>query len=231
MLGIYTFVFQYVWQARWSGGASGSATASSGTQAEFALSVFVGLLMFDVFAQTVSASPMLIVQNANLVKRVVFPIEILPAAVLGSALAFSGIGGLVLLAGIAAVGPGVSWAWLLLPLIVLPLALLTLGVSWLVAAAGVFVRDTRPIILGAALPMLMFLTPVFYPLERVPEAIRPWLAWNPLAIFIESARAVLLHHAFPAWRPLAAATIGSVLIAGAGYAVFMKGRRAFADVL
>jgi len=226
-LGIYTFVFGVILQRAAHGGAG-----ASGGIARFALEVFAGILVFNVFRDAVGAAPTLVVGQPNFVKKVVYPLETLPVSQMIASLfnLLTGVAvwliGYVIFSENHLPSPGV----LLLPLVVLPVAMLALGVSWVLASLGVFLRDLRNPV-GSVLHMLFFLSAIFYRIEDVPEGYRWMIAVNPLAQSVEAARAVMFGDGWPDW-----AWWGGTLGAGAaacvlGYAFFMKSRKAFADVI
>lgn len=223
MLGVYTFVFSVVFGARW--GTDGEASKS-----QFAVILFAGLAVFNLFADCVNRAPMLVINNANYVKRVVFPLEILPVVAFGNAL-FHFVASMTvwLLASLALLG-GVPWTAVLLPLILLPLVLGTLGVSWLLASLGVYLRDvgqtTTVVVTG-----LLFLSPIFYPLDAVPENVRRVVKMNPVAYVVETARGALVFGRVPDPLELALATVIGAALAWGGFWWFQKTRRGFADVL
>lgn len=227
LLAVYSFAFAVVFGARWTADPDESPF-------DYALIMFAGLLVFNVFAEVVNRSPQLIVGNANFVKRVVFPLEIFVVATLLSALINLAIGLAVWTAGWVVLNQAPPpLTGLLLPAVLLPTVLLTLGLGWLLAALGVFLRDIGH---GVVLvtQMLFFATPIFYSVERVrqshPLAARV-IASNPLAQVIESVRQVLIRGELPDWRAWCAALAASAAVAVLGYAFFMKSRRAFADVV
>lgn len=221
MLGVYLFVFGVVFNPR-----RGATTADL---TEYGLSLFCGVVVFSLFSECVTRSTTSVVGQPNFVKKVVFPIEILPLVTVGSALFHVVIGfGLVLLA-LVSMRP-VSPLVLLLPLTLLPLVLLSMGMTWLISALAVYVRDIGQIS-GLLVSVLMFLSPVFYPVAAVPEGVRPLMQWNPLTIPIEATRGVLLHDTTPPWAPWAAHALACFAIAWLGFAFFQKTRKGFADVL
>ncbi|HMV18533.1 MAG TPA: ABC transporter permease [Zoogloea sp.] len=222
MLAVYTFVFSVIFRARWGGGSEG--------REEFALVLFAGLLVFNVFSECVTQAPGLILSNVNYVKKVVFPLEILPGVTLVSALFHCGISFVVwLVADVLLFGvPPVTV--LLFPLVLLPLCLFVMGLSWLLASLGVYVRDLAQFI-GLATSVLMFLTPIFYPATALPEAYRAFLFLNPLTPVIEQARDVLCWGKGLDGAEYALTLCASALFAWAGFAWFQKTRKGFADVL
>jgi lipopolysaccharide transport system permease protein len=223
MLCVYTFVFSVIFKARW-GVESGEGTTA------FALALFMGLITFSVFSEVANAAPSLVLGNVNYVKKVVFPLEILPLVKLFSALinALFSLG--ALLAGILIINHFIHWTALMLPLIWLPMVMFTLGCGYFLASLGVFVRDMGTVI-GVLTTMLFFLTPIFYPIRAVPEQFRFFCRINPLALFVEDARRVVLWGLFPDWPWFffGMALSGAVLIFG--FVWFMKSKKAFADVI
>ncbi len=222
MLCVYTFVFSVVFKAKWGGAQE--------TQGEFAVILFAGMIVFNVFSECFNRAPMLLVSNVNYVKKVVFPLEILSWVVLGNALFHAFVSLSVLLMAEAVVFGKVPLTVFLFPVVLLPFALIVMGITWFVSASGVFLRDLGQLA-GVLTTVLMFTSPMFFPLSALPENIRPWLMLNPLAYFIEEARSLLIWGVLPAWEKLAIAYAAALLVAGLGYAWFQKARRGFADVL
>lgn len=222
MLAVYTFVFSVVFKARWGAG--------SDSKSEFALLLFAGLLIFNLFTECVNRAPSLILTNTNYVKKIVFPLEILPIIVLASALFHAMISlGVWLFAHFLFFGlPNITALYL--PLVVLPLLLSIAGISWILASLGVFLRDVSQFI-GTITTVLMFMTPIFYPASALPEEFRKWIYLNPLTITIEQARAVLYWGKNPDFSILTIHTLSSAVVAWLGFAWFQKTRRGFADVL
>ena len=222
MLAVFTFVFSVVFQARWGGG--------SGSKTEFALVLFAGLIVFNLFAECINRAPGLILANLNYVKKVVFPLEILPWVALGSAMFHAMIS-----LGVWVTAYNFLFGWphataLLLPLVFLPLALLIMGLSWMLASLGVYLRDVSQIV-GILTTVLMFLSPIFYPVSALPEAYRPFLLLNPLMPAIEQARNVLFWGKIPDMTMLGVYFLATTCIAWLGFAWFQKTRKGFADVL
>lgn len=221
MLAIYTFVFGVVFKARWGVG---------GSKDEFALVLFAGLIMFNLFAESINRAPGLILSNVNYVKKVVFPLEILPTVMLLSALFHGLISlGVWLLAYLLFFGlPHPTTLYF--PLIVLPFIFFILGLSWGLASLGVFLRDVSQFI-GVIVTVLMFLSPIFYPAIALPEAYRHWLYINPLTPAIELTRDVLFWGKAPDFELLGLYWVATIAIAWIGFAWFQKTRKGFADVL
>jgi len=222
MLAVYTFVFSVVFQARWGGG--------SGSKTEFALVLFAGLMMFNLFADCINRAPGLILANVNYVKKVVFPLEILPAVTLLAALFHLLISlGVWLLAYVIFFGVPHTTV-LYLPLIALPLVGFIMGLSWALASLGVYLRDVSQFI-GLLTTVLMFLSPIFYPATALPENYRHLLYLNPLTPVIEQTRDVLFWGKNPDFLMLGLYWLITAIIAWLGFAWFQKTRKGFADVL
>lgn len=222
MLVVYTFVFSVVFKARWSAG--------SDSKTEFALVLFAGLIIFNLFAECFNRSPNLILSNANYVKKVVFPLEVLPWVALGSAIFHALISFSVWLLAYFILFGLPHATVLLLPLVILPLLLFIMGLSWALASLGVYLRDVSQFI-GILTTVLMFLSPIFYPASALPEDYRYLLLFNPLTPAIEQARQVLLWGNAPDMTILILYFFGAALIAWLGFAWFQKTRKGFADVL
>lgn len=200
------------------------------SKTQFALVLFVGLIVHGLFAEALNRAPGLVVGNANYVKKVVFPLEILPVVSMGAALFHSLISLSVLLVVFAIINGYLNWTAVFIPLVLLPLIILALGLAWMLASLGVFLRDIGHTI-GIITTVLMFLSPVFYPLTAVPEQFRTFIIANPLTFIIEQARDVLIWGNLPNWSGLGVYTLIAAAIAWAGYAWFQKTRKGFADVL
>jgi lipopolysaccharide transport system permease protein len=223
LLVIYTFVFSVVFKARWGDGPVES-------KSQFAILLFVGMIVHGLFAETLSRAPSLIVANVSYVKKIVFPLHILPVVAIVAALFHALVSVAVLLGVFAVLNGYLQWTAIFLPLVMLPLIVLTLGFAWLLASLGVYLRDVaQPISL--VMTVLLFASPVFYPVTALPQAVRPWIMLNPLTFIIEQARAVLVFGQFPNWQGLALYSVIAVVVAGAGYAWFQKTRKGFANVL
>ncbi|MET3889530.1 lipopolysaccharide transport system permease protein [Bosea sp. OAE506] len=223
MLVVYTFVFSVVFKARWT--AQNEVAGVS-----FAVVLFVGLIVQGLFAECIGRAPGLIVSNATFVKKVVFPIEILPVVAMGSALFHSLVSFGVLFIAMMIAGNPFHWTILLTPLVLAPFLLLVLGLTWFLAALGVFLRDIGQMI-GLLVTALMFLSPIFYPMSAIPEAYRTLILLNPLTFPVEQARDVLVWGRMPSWSGLALYTAISWTVAVAGFAWFQRIRKGFADVL
>lgn len=223
MLAVYTFVFSVVFKARW--GLSGEESKT-----QFAVVLFVGMIVHGLLAEVLNRAPGLILGNVNYVKKVVFPLEILPVISMAAALFHSLVSLGVLLVAFALFNGYLHWTAVLAPLVVLPLVILTMGLAWMLASLGVFLRDVGQTI-GIITTVMMFLAPVFYPITALPEEMRPWIMANPLTFIIEQAREVLIWGRLPNWAGLALYTLAATAVAWAGYAWFQKTRKGFADVV
>ena len=223
MLTVYTFVFSVIFKSRW--GVNGDESKT-----QFAVVLFVGMIVHGLFAEVLNRAPTLILSNVNYVKKVVFPLETLPVIAMGAALFHSIISLCVLLAAFAIFNGYLHWTAIFVPLVFLPLVILTLGLAWMLASLGVFLRDVGQTI-GIITTVMMFLSPVFFPVTALPVEFRPWLMANPLTFIIEQAREVLIWGRLPDWIGLGIYTLAAIVIAWFGYAWFQKTRKGFADVL
>ncbi|WP_448192872.1 ABC transporter permease [Azospirillum sp. sgz301742] len=229
MLSVYTLVFGVIFQSRWNVTAA-QAAARPESHADFALTLFVGLILHGFLTECMVRAPGLILANVNLVKRVVFPLEILGWTTIASALFHGAVSFVVLLCILLAVHGSVSWTVLLLPVVLAPFVLLVLGFVWFLSATGVFLRD-----IGQAMQpvttVLLFLSPVLFPVTAIPQPLRALIALNPLTIPVEQARDLIIWGLLPNWWVLAVYSVVAVFIAWAGLYWFNRSRGAFADVL
>jgi lipopolysaccharide transport system permease protein len=223
MLTVYTFVFSVVFKARWNLDELESRT-------NFAIILFVGLIVHGLFAECLNRAPSLILANVNYVKRVVFPLEILPCVVMGSALFHATISLIVLQTLQLVLNQTWPLTSIFLPLVLFPLLLGTLGLTWIIASIGVYIRDVGQVV-NLTTMMLLFLSPVFYPSTALPQTYRWLLYLNPLTFVIEEVRDILVFGNAPHWLGLAAYTVCSLLVAWIGFMWFQKTRRGFADVI
>jgi len=222
MLAVYTFVFSVAFKARW--GLEGESKAG------FAIVLFCGMLVFNLFSECVNRAPGLILANPNFVKKVVFPLEIMPWVALASAMLHFLVGFVLLLMFCLVSGQALARTLLLFPIVLLPLALLTLGTTWILSALGVYLRDLSQVI-SIATTVLMFVSPVFYPVEALPLEYRVFMEWNPLGRPIEQMRQVVLWGRPPDWGDwLAQLALGALVFAG-GFWWFQRSRKGFADVI
>lgn len=223
LLVIYTLVFSVVFKARWG-------TSEPESKAQFAVLLFVGMIVHGLFSDTLIRAPNLMLGNVNFVKKIIFPLEILPVVAMGASLFHATVSILVLAGALLLLNGSLPWTALLLPLVLLPLIVLSLGASWILASLGVFLRDVaQPI--GLAMTLLLFASPVFYPLSALPDWIQPWLMLNPLTFIIEQARAVLIYGELPHTVGLLIYSLTAFAIGWCGYVWFQKTRKGFANVL
>jgi lipopolysaccharide transport system permease protein len=221
MISIYTFIFAGIFGARFGG---------SGTAWDYALYLFCALLPWTAFQDSLQVSANVIVTHANLVKRVVFPLEALPVAQVLAALATQMLGTLVLVAGVVVIRRELHASLVWLPALVLPQVVLMLGASWLVASLGVFLRDTGQV-LGLLLVAWMFLTPIIYPEGIVPARYQAFINANPFTPLVRNYRRIILEGASPDWGGLAYFTVFALIVFVCGYWWFAKTRKNFADVI
>ena len=223
MLGVYSLVFVGVFHARWPG-------AESGGGAGFALRLFAGLMVFNLFAEVVGRAASIIVEQPNLVKKVVFPLELLSFVVLGSALFHFFLSAGILLLGTLLIHHSLPLSILLMPMVILPLLPLLLGLSWLLAALGVYVRDVAPVV-GLTVSLLLFLSPVFYSIQSLSPTWQFWMQLNPLTPVIESLRAVVFLGQVPDWSMWGMSLLIGCGVACFGAWIFSVLSDGFADVL
>ena len=222
MLSIYTFVFSFIFNSRWAGAGD--------SKSEFALILFAGLMVFNLFSECVTRAPNLIISNANYVKKVVFPLEILPCVIVGASLFHALVSPIVWTSAYGIVFGLPPITMLYLPVVIAPLLLIILGLSWGLASLGVYMRDVAHFI-GLVTSGLMFLAPIFYPATAVPEEYRGLLQLNPLTAAVENVRSVLFFGQQPDWQVLGIYSVVGIIIACLGFAFFQKTRKGFADVL
>ncbi len=221
MIAIYTFIFA---------GIFGAKFGVNGTAWDYALYIFCGLLPWTMFQEAVQSSSNVIVARANLVKRVVFPLETLPAAQTLVALTTQMFGTLALVVAALIIRREIHLTLLWLPVLVVPQLIATLGAAWLIASLGVFLRDTAQAI-GLVLTAWMFLTPIIYPETNVPKAYRSLININPFTSLVRSYRRIMLEGLAPDWGGLAYFTIFALLLFLFGYWWFARTRKGFADVI
>ena len=225
MLAVYTFVFRTILKARWPGGAESNS--------EFALQLFCGLLIYTLFSEIIGRAPKLILEQPNLVKKIIFPLEILPWISIISSFFFATISFSVLLIGTVFLrdgAGGISIALLSIPIIFAVFLPLLLGFSWFLAALGVYMQDTSHIV-GLILTPMLFLSPVFYPLESMSENVQFIMHFNPLTIIIGAIRDVVMQGIWPDFKMLVIYLLIGISLAISGAWCFDKTRKGFADVL
>ncbi len=217
MLGVYGFVF-------------GMIFAGKGSRAEFVLGLYGGMLTYQIFSITATAASGIVAASRNFVKQMVFPVEILPASTVGGIVIPTAIGMVLFLLANLIFNHTLPVTTLLLPVVLIPIFLISLGLAWLFASLGVYIPDMRRIVALIA-QIGFFLTPIIWPVDRFPVDWVWVVNLNPLTGVVEAVRAVVLNGAMPSWPPLIFATLFGLLLCQLGYAFFMKTKRGFADVL
>ncbi len=223
MLAVYTFVFSVVFKAKWG-------VETDDNKIGFAIILFVGIIVHGLLAEVLNRAPSLILTNVNYVKKVIFPLEILPIVSLFSALFHAGISLIVLLLVTIMLNGQFFWTIFLIPIVLLPLAVLILGFAWMLSSLGVYIRDISQVI-GVLTTILLFLSPVFFPLSALPEEYHSVILANPLTFIIEQARRVLIFGDMPNWFGLGIYFVIAMITAWLGYFWFQKTRKGFSDVL
>lgn len=222
MLSVYTFVFSVVFNARWPG--------LSSSKIEFALVLFSGLIIFNFFSECIGRAPAIIVSNGNFVKKVVFPVEILPLVLVITSLFHFCISFIVMLVAYFLFNGVPTVTLLISPIIIIPVVFFTAGFTFCFASIGVFLRDINQFI-GIALTVFMFMSPIFYSAQALPPAYREVLYLNPLALVIEQFRGMLFMGKQPNWLIFVVQIFVSLVVFWLGYMWFQKTRKGFADVL
>jgi lipopolysaccharide transport system permease protein len=223
LLSVYVFVFGFVFKSHFG-------SIAEETTLDFGLTLFCGLNFFNLFAEVVTRSPSLILQHPNFVKKVVFPLEILPVVATGTAIFHCLIAFVPVAIGLMIVHLRIPWTILYVFLFLLPVSIWTCGFAWLLAATGVFFRDVQNI-LAPAMTILMFTSAIFYPLSAVPAPWRNLIGVNPMVRFIEGARSAIMWGYPPSWSSYCGLMAVSLVIALIGYFIFDRAKPAFADVI
>jgi lipopolysaccharide transport system permease protein len=222
MLLIYTFVFGIILKVKWNG---------QGSHFFFAMNLYCGLIVYGIFSESVGQSSIQVTSNPSYVKKILFPLEILPLATLGAATVFNLFSLVILLFCTQFFMRPLTIHLAALPIVWLPLFLFTAGLSWIVAAMGAFLRDIAQLIV-IVLQFVFYLCPIVYPISAIPAPLQPWVLWvNPLAVFVEESRRVLLQASWPVWSWLPLNYAECLLVFVFGYYAFMKTKRGFADVI
>ncbi|KPB01219.1 ABC transporter permease [Ahrensia marina] len=222
MLLVYSFVFGVIFKARWG--------IDGGDGNQYSLILFAGLIVFNIFAECISRAPVLITGNVNYVKKIVFPLEVLPLTILIVALFQAAISLLVWLVAHFIIFGMPPISGIMLPIVLLPYLLVVLGLSWFLASLGVFLRDVSQVI-AIVVTVLLFMSPIFYPVSVVPERFRLLYMLNPVTTAVEMARDVLFFGRLPDPIAFGLFTLVSIIVAWLGFYWFQKTRKGFADVL
>lgn len=223
MLLVYTFVFSVVFKMKWGIGGQEST-------GQFAMMLFVGIILHSMLAEVFTRAPHLITGNVNYVKRIVFPLEFFPIVIMGAALVHALISFIVLVIAMLIFGIQIQLSTLLLPIVILPFVLLLSGIAWSLAAFGVYLRDIGQFI-GMLVMVFLFLAPIFYPLSLIPEHLQPWMYLNPLTLVIEQTRGIILLGEMPNWHHWGIYLGIAIPVAWIGFVIFQNARRGFSDVL
>jgi len=223
MLAVYTYVFGIVFRARWPDMAEASAM-------EFAPRLFAGLIVHGLFVEVLNRGPNIIVDQTNLVKRVVFPLETLSWVVVATAVFHAAISVLVMLGFLLVIDGGLPWTVIFVPVVLATTLPLMMGLCWFLSSLGVFLRDIGQV-MGVLTMVLLFTAPVFYPASRAPEALQAVLFLNPITVVVEEMRKVAITGDLPDWGALGLYTLVGLVVASLGHAWFRRTYRAFADVL
>ena len=223
LLTIYTFVFSVVFKARWG-------ITQDETRGFFAITLYCGLIPLNLFSEVAGAAPQLITSQPNYVTKIVFPVELLPLVRVLSCVVNMLPQLIVLLVGTAWVQGSVPPTALLLPVALCPIVFFTLGVAYFLACLGVFLRDIGHTV-GLVILVMTFLSPIFYPVAALPETFRGFAMTNPIARVVEASRRVTVFGQMPDWAGFAITLASALAVAWLGYLMFMRSKKAFADVL
>ncbi len=222
MLAVYNFVFSVVFKAKWGGG--------EGDNTSFAVMMFSGMIIHALFCEVILLSTNSVVGNANYVKKVIFPLEILTLVITLSALFNFLISFLVLVSMVLLFGGNITSSILWLPIVIMPLIILSIGIGWIVSALGVFIRDISQF-MGVITSLLLFLSPVFFSITSIPESFREFIEYNPLTLIIGEFRKILITGDSPDLVSLFKYFLCSSVFALLAFIIFRKLRKGFADVL
>jgi lipopolysaccharide transport system permease protein len=223
MLAVYTLVFSTVFKSRWPGINQDGPFA-------YAIVLFSSLILFQIFSEVIVRAPLLVVSNPNYVTKLVFPLEILPVVALISTVTQATVSlGILLLFHFILMGLPPPTA-LLVPVAVIPLLMMVLGLSWLLASLGVFLRDLNQLI-GWMVTVVMFTSPVFFPMSSVPPVMQKWMLINPLTLPLEWIKSLLFLGTLPEPTAFIIYTAVATLVFNLGYLWFKRTKKAFADVL
>ncbi len=226
MLGVYTFIFTYVF--------SGRSLGDEETRPQYAVWLFCGMAVFGVFSSAATRACGLVLENPQYVTKVVFPLEVLPVANLGSSLLYAACEFVLVIAGVAVFSHAFHWQVVPVPVAMLPLLLMTIGISWFLASLTVFVRDVANVVSLVVSQLMFFLTPIFWKPEQLLTKLPnlSWMIeWNPLAAVVDNVRRCVLTGESMRWDTWAGGMMIGVVVAQLGYAWFVKSKRGFADVI
>ena len=222
MLVVYTVFFGFVFKARWGG--------VDETKGEFALILFSGLIALNFFSECVNRAPSLVVVNSNYVKKVVFPVEILVLVTAGSAMFHALISIAAWCVFAIFIFGKIPLTIFLLPFVLAPLAMLTIGIAWIVSALGVYLRDIGQFV-SIVLAIIPFSAPVFFPITALPQEFQHFVYLNPLTSSIEQMRKIMIFGVLPDMWGWAASLLSALVVSFMGFVFFIKIKKGFADVL
>lgn len=223
VLAVYTVVFSTIFSAHWGG-------KPVVNKVDYAVLLFIGLIVYTIFAETISRVPTVIVNNPGFVKKVVFPLEVLPAVVLLSTVYRAGMECVALFIFLCFSSFSFHIEALLLPVILIPFLIFVFGLALIFSSLGVFLRDFDQF--SALLArLMMYMLPVLYPSTIFPVRLRTFIDANPMAVYIEQIRNLVIFGQMPDWAPLGWACVWSVVVLAIGSFWFQKTRKAFADVI
>jgi lipopolysaccharide transport system permease protein len=222
-LAVFSVVFGYIFQSRWGHDPNES-------KADFTMALFCGLIVFEFIGECLGRAPTLVLANTNYVTKVVFPLEILPVSVVGAALVHLAVSSTLLCLAFFLVHGSLHLTVICMPLMVIPLIFLALGVTWLFASLGVFIRDINSFV-PVLIMILMYASAIFYPISRVPPVLLPVVLHNPVAVLVDNMRNVFMWGTPLNWGQYGSITLECIIIMLIGYAFFMRTKNAFADVL
>jgi lipopolysaccharide transport system permease protein len=219
---IYTFVFSTVFKARWPGVADGPF--------DFAIIFLTGIVVHTIFAEAVARAPTLVVGNANYVKKVIFPLEILPIVSVLTALTNASIGIAIVVLGNLILNGKLHLTIVTLPFIIAPYLVFVVALVLFFAAVGVYLRDLSQVV-ALLITVTMFLTPIFFPIEAVPERFQTAIWLNPLTFVVQQVRGVVIFGEWPNFLGLTIYTVASMAALALAFWLFQRLRNGFADVL
>lgn len=223
MLAVYTFVFTVVFKARWN------MEIESGF-GSYAIMLFSGIILHGFFMESLSQSATVITNNPNYVKKVIFPLELLVPSLMSGQVFQYIIGLFILLGAMLFIWPSMSYHALLIPFVLAPFFLFTLGVGYFVAALGVYFRDIAHFI-GILGSVLLFTSTILFPADRVPEEFRLLLYLNPLSYVVDTFRGCVMFHTLPSLLPFSLYTAIGITTCITGAWLFKRMKRGFADVI
>ena len=222
MLAVYTLVFSVVFKVKW--GDHGQ------TKVEFAGLLFAGMIVHGFLSECIGAAPATIVGNKQYVKKILFPLSTMAWTTVFSALIHTMISLLILLLFVLITGTQLHWTILLVPVVLLPLLLLAAGLIWFISSLAVYFRDVAQVV-GLLTTVLLFVSPIFYPVSALPEFIQKYIYLNPLTLVIEELRNVMIWGKIPDLQALGFYYLIAIAVCFIGFTWFQKTRKGFADVV